>query len=166
MTQPKGLANLSEILEKHSPVEAFIRFSLKKGVEFTSSRSFDLSDCKAGALMAIEDWLFIPSSVVSDLYVSPEGHLAPENCMNRATGKVKPFEKLYVVGDYEMTFKINLIKNASVNPLRRFLDTFGDKWGANAVLPDTWEYIQQNYLPSNPSKGDFRIKADLRALLD
>lgn len=164
MTANKGLWTLSQILEKHTPLEMFVRFSLKKGLKFTSSRSFDLSDCKAGALMAIEDWLFIPSAVVGDLYVFPEGHLAPENCMNRTTDKVKPFEKLYVVGDYEMTFKINLIKNASTRPLQRFLDTFGDKWGANAVLPDTWEYVQQNYLPSNPSKADFRLKADLRAL--
>lgn len=164
MTSSKSLVSLSEILEKHSPLEAFIRFSLKKGVEFASSRSFSLSDCKAGALMAIEDWLFIPSAVVSDLYVFPEGRLAPENCMNRATDEVKPFEKLYVVGDYEMTFKVNLIKTCSTRPLQRFLDTFGDVWGANAVLPDTWEYIQQNFLPGNPSKCDFRLKADLRAL--
>lgn len=164
MTQSKNLFTLSEILDKHSPVEMSVRFSLKKGLEFTSSRSFSLSDCKAGALMAIEDWLFIPSAVVSDLFVFPEGHLAPENCLNRTTDKVKPFEKLYVVGDYEMTFKVNLIKNGSTHPLQRFLDTFGNVWGANAVLPETWEYVQQNYLPSNPSKADFRLKADLRAL--
>ena len=164
MTKPKGLVSLSQILENHSPVECFIRFSLKPGTKFTSSRSFDLSDLKAGALMVAEDWLFIPSAVINDLFVYPEGKLQLEDTLSSTTDKVKPFDKLYVAGDYGMTFKVNLIKNGSVNPLQRFLDTFGDKWGANAVFPDTWEYIQQNYLPSNPSKADFRIKADLRAL--
>jgi hypothetical protein len=152
---------LQEILEKHSPVEAFIRFNLKKGTEFASSRSFDISDKKAGALMVLEDWLFIPSSVVNDLYVFPEGQLKAEAFSNKSADKVKPFDKLYVVGDYEMTFKVNLIKNGSVKPLQRFLDTFGDEWFEDVTLPNTWNYVPLHYVSS---KSDFKLKADLRAL--
>ena len=152
---------LQEILNEHSPVEAFIRFNLKKGPEFTSSRSFDISDKKAGALMIVEDWLFIPSAVVNDLYVFPEGQLKTEGFLNRSTDKVKPFEKLYVVGDYMFTFTVNLIQNGSVKPLQRFLDTFGDEWLEDATLPDIWNYIPQNYVSY---KSDFRLEADCRAL--
>lgn len=165
MTKTKGLVSLSEILEKHSPAEMFIRFTLKNGIEFRSSRSFNLSDAKAGALMVAENWLGIPSPIIDNLFVfADEGHLKPADS-RKSVDKVKPFDKLFVSGgDYEFTFTLNLIKNGSVNPLSRFLATFGDKWGANPVLPDTWEYVQQNFLPSNPSKGDFRLKADLKAL--
>ena len=165
MTQSKGLVSLSEILEKHSPVEMFIRFSLKKGTEFRSSRSFNLSDNKAGALMVAANWLGIPSAVIANLFVfADEGHLKLADSLKSVDG-AKPFDPLLVCGgDYEFTFTLTLIKNDSVNPLRRFLDTFGDRWGAYPGVSDHWDYIQQNFLPSNPFKGDFRLKADLRAL--
>ena len=164
MTKPKGIVRLSQILEKHSPVECFIRFSLNPGTAFSSSRSFDLSDLKAGALMVAEDWLFVPSAVVNDLFVYPEGKLKLADTLSSSTDKVKPFDKLYVTGEYMISFPLNLIKNGSVNPLQRFLQTFGDAWCPDPVLPDTWNFIQQNFVADNPSKSKFTLKADCRAL--
>lgn len=164
MTKPKGLVSLSQILEKHSPVECFIRFSLKPGTAFSSSRSFDLSDLKAGALMVAGDWLFIPSAVINNLFVYPEGKLKLEDTFSSTTHKVKPFDKLYVAGEYIISFTLNLIKNGSVNPLQRFLQTFGDAWCSPAGYPDIWDFIQQNFVADNPSKSEFTLKADCRAL--
>ena len=141
------MATFNEILEDASPLKVGIDLTLKDGTKFRASTAFHPQDRREAALAAIEAWLFIKPSALTDV-ASSFGEIAPVAVYASPHLEVAPMEAVYAKGEYFARLYLTVSRISTRNPLRNLFKAYGDNWElAQEGNHSLWTYKPENVPP-------------------